>query len=253
MKFYPVYYFTLACPTIEKAQEMIDKYVEKSKIIGVQLDMPSNDPYGETDFVKKMMADALEKYKGNYQPFMDAIKNIRKKHPGLVLHIVVYPDVIDSFGIEKFTQFCGDIGAFTVRSAGTETYTDYIKYLNDHGIYTSDDISYFMPEEDIQRCTGTKGIIHMRTKTKTESPNRGFETWEQRIKYVRSKGITARIFATADMKTAGNLEEAKKAGADGVYVGNVLMKLWNDESAGRCVIGAGAQQDLLPAGAQWGG
>ena len=227
MKFYPVYYFTMACPTIEKSLEMIDKYVEKCHIRGVQLDMPSTDPYGETDMVKARMAQGVANY--TYDDFMNAIREVRKKHPTLEIHIVVYPDVIDSIGIEKFTDFCKEINAFTVRIAGSETFVDYIKYLDDHGLLTSDYINYYMPEEDFERCQNTKGIIHIRTKRKTEAPNRGFETWEQRIPYIRNKGVTARLFATADMKTAEDLIAAREGGADGVYVGNVLMNLWDDE------------------------
>lgn len=230
MKFYPVYYFTIACPTIEKTMEMIDSYVEKCHIRGIQIDMPSSDPYGETDMVKQRMAKALESC-GGYDTYMDAIRAVRKKHPTLELHIVVYPDVIDAIGIERFTVFCKEVEAFTVRIAGTETFQDYINYLDTHGIVTSDCINYAMPEEDIERCRATKGIIHMRTKRKTEAPNRGLETWEQRLRYVRDKGVTARIFATADMKTAEDLIAARDAGADGVYVGNVLMNLWDNEEA----------------------
>lgn len=231
MKFYPVYYFTLACPTIERTLEKIDQYVEKANVRGIQIDMPSGDPYGETDMVKAMMAKCISDYNGNYDAYMDAIRSIRKKHENLEIHVVVYPDVVERIGIEKFTEFCKEISAFTVRIAGTEVYEHYISYLDAHGVITSDCINYAMPEEDIKRCCNTKGIIHMRTKRKTEAPNRGLETWEQRLNYVREHGVTARIFATADMKTAQDLINARDAGADGVYVGNVLMNLWDDEEA----------------------
>lgn len=231
MKFYPVYYFTLACPTIERTLEKIDQYVEKANVRGIQIDMPSRDPYGETDLVKAMMAKCIADYNGNYDAFMDAIRGIRKKHEKLEIHVVVYSDVVETIGIEKFTDFCKEINAFTVRIAGTETFEDYISYLDDHGVITSDCINYSMPDEDVQRCRNTKGIIHMRTKRKTEAPNRGLETWEQRLNYVRDHGVTARVFATADMKTAQDLINAREAGADGVYVGNVLMNLWDNEEA----------------------
>jgi len=228
MKFYPVYYFTIACPTVEKTMEMIDKYVEKCHIRGVQIDMPSSDPYGETDMVKRRMAEALEQG-GGYDGYMDVFRKVRAKHPELEIHVVVYPDVVDAIGIEKFTDFCKEINAFTVRIAGTETFEDYNNYMDSHGLVTSDCINYAMPDEDVERCRNTKGIIHMRTRRKTEAPNRGLETWEQRIKYVRERGVSARIFATADMKTADDLIVAREAGADGVYVGNVVMNLWNNE------------------------
>lgn len=229
MKFYPVYYFTLACPTIETTLRKIDEYVERENIIGIQIDMPSKDPYGETDMVKAMMARCLSDYNENYDLYMESILSVRKKHENLQIHIVVYPDVVAAIGIEKFVKFCKNANAYTVRIAGTEVFPDYVSALNDAGLPVSDSINYFMPEEDIERCKSTTGIIHMRTRRKTEAPNRGLETWKDRIAYVRNKGVTARIFATADMKTAADLITAREGGADGVYVGNVLMNLWNDE------------------------
>ena len=231
MKFYPVYYFTLACPTIERTLDMVDQYVEKCGVQGIQIDMPSGDPYGETDMVKAMMAKCLADHHGDYNVFMDAIRGIRAKHPGLEIHVVVYPDVVDAIGLEKFTEFCREINAFTVRIAGTDPCAESIRYLNGHGQITSDCIGYYMPEEDIERCRSARGIIHMRSRRKTDAPNRGLETWAQRIAYVRGRGVSARIFATADMKTAQDLAVAREAGADGAYVGNVLMNLWNDEEA----------------------
>ena len=231
MKFYPVYYFTLACPTIERTLEKVAQYVEKAGVRGIQIDMPSRDPYGETDMVKAMMAKCLEDYGGNYDAYMDAIRGIRRKYADLEIHVVVYPDVVECIGIEKFTDFCKEINAFTVRIAGTEVFEEYISYLDDHGVVTSDCINYSMPDEDVNRCRNTKGIIHMRTKRKTEAPNRGFETWEQRIGYLRSRGVQAPIFAIADMKGAQDILRAKDGGADGVIVGNVLMQLWNDPAA----------------------
>ena len=229
MKFYPVYYFTLACPTIEATLKKIDEYVEKEDVIGIQIDMPSKDPYGETDMVKSMMAKCLKDYNENYDLYMDSILSVRSKHKNLQIHIVVYPDVVAEIGINKFVDFCKDVNAYTVRIAGTEVFPAYVDALKEAGLPVSDTINYFMPEEDIERCKNTTGIIHMRSKRKTEAPNRGLETWKDRIAYVRKKGVTARIFATADMKTADDLIAAKNGGADGVYVGNVLMNLWNDE------------------------
>ncbi len=231
MKFYPVYYFTLACPTIDRTLEKVDQYVAKAAVRGIQIDMPSADPYGETDMVKAMMAKCIADYNGNYDYYMDQIRSIRDKHKDLEIHVVVYPDVVATIGKEKFADFCKEIDAFTVRIAGTEVFPDYIECLKERGLPVSDTINYFMPEEDIERCRTATGIIHMRTRRKTEAPNRGLETWKDRIAYVRDKGVTARIFATADMKTADDLVVAREGGADGVYVGNVLMNLWNDEPA----------------------
>lgn len=229
MAFTVMYYISIACPTIERSLAMIDWYVAQGAD-NFQIDMPSFDPYGETDFIKSMMENALKK-NSNYDDYMDAFRAIRAKHPGIKLSVVVYKDVIDKIGIETFTAFCNEIGAYSVRQAGTDDRAENTAYMQAHGIYTVEGIGYAMHDAHIEPLVGKNNIVVMRTRRKTEAPNPGFETWEKRIGYVRDKGVTAPIYAIADMRTASDLKAAKAGGADGVIVGNVLMRLWDDESA----------------------
>ena len=229
MAFRVIYYISLACPTVERSLEMIEKYIQAGAN-SFQIDMPSHDPYGETDFVKKSMHNALAEH-GDYDFYMDTFRELRRRHPQLEISIVVYKDVIDEIGIEKFTDFCNEIGMYSVRLAGNDDREAYTKYMRDHGLYTVEGVGYYMPEEHIQAVLGRNNIVTLRTKRKTEAPNRGMETWEQRVGYLRSRGVTAPIFAIADMKGAEDILRAKNGGANGTIVGNVLMQLWDDEDA----------------------
>ena len=229
MAFRVIYYISLACPTVERSLEMIEKYIQAGAN-SFQIDMPSHDPYGETDFVKKCMHDALAAH-SDYDFYMDTFRKLRRRHPQLEISIVVYKDVIDEIGIEKFTDFCNEIGMYSVRLAGNDDREAYTKYMRDHGLYTVEGVGYYMPEEHVQAVLGRNNIVTLRTKRKTEAPNRGLETWEQRVGYLRSRGVTAPIFAIADMKGAEDILRAKNGGANGTIVGNVLMQLWDDEDA----------------------
>lgn len=229
MAFRVIYYISLACPTVERSLEMIEKYIQAGAN-SFQIDMPSHDPYGETDFVKKCMHDALAAH-SDYDFYMDTFRELRRRHPQLEISIVVYKDVIDEIGIEKFTDFCNEIGMYSVRLAGNDDREAYTKYMRDHGLYTVEGVGYYMPEEHVQAVLGRNNIVTLRTKRKTEAPNRGLETWEQRVGYLRSRGVTAPIFAIADMKGAEDILRAKNGGANGTIVGNVLMQLWDDEDA----------------------
>ena len=179
MAFRVIYYISLACPTVERSLEMIEKYIQAGAN-SFQIDMPSHDPYGETDFVKKCMHDALAAH-GDYDFYMDTFRELRRRHPQLEISIVVYKDVIDEIGIEKFTDFCNEIGMYSVRLAGNDDREAYTKYMRDHGLYTVEGVGYYMPEEHIQAVLGRNNIVTLRTKRKTEAPNRGMETWEQRV------------------------------------------------------------------------
>ena len=66
-----------------------------------QIDMPSKDPFSETDFVKELMKNSLID-DSSYDRYMDGIREIRRRHPQIDLHVVVYDDVVDSIGVEKF-------------------------------------------------------------------------------------------------------------------------------------------------------
>ena len=134
MAFQVIYYVSIACPTVERSLEMIEKYIEAG-CNSFQIDMPSHDPYGETDFVKKCMADALNAH-GDYQFYMDAFRALRRKHPDLQISIVVYKDVMDRIGIEAFTDFCLEIGMYSVRLAGNDEREAYTQYMRSHGLYT---------------------------------------------------------------------------------------------------------------------
>ena len=74
MKFTPIYYVCIACPTITRTKEMVDKYVERGAN-AFQIDMPSMDPFAETEFVKKMMKESL-KSGITYRDYMDGARDI---------------------------------------------------------------------------------------------------------------------------------------------------------------------------------
>lgn len=229
MSFKVIYYLSIACPTVEKTLEMYDQYVARGAT-SFQVDMPSSDPYGETDFIKKMMADALAAHP-NYDYYMDAFRKMRAMHPGIELSVVVYKDVMDAIGIEKFAEFCKEIDAFTVRLAGHDEREAYTKVLHEKGLKTVEAIDYYMSEAPIARAREATTFVTMRSKRKTEAPNPGLESWQDRVAHVRERGVTAPIFAVADMKTADNINAAKQGGASGTIVGNALMQLWDQDEA----------------------
>ena len=72
MGFTVVYYVCIACPTIERTIEMVDRYVAHGAK-AFQIDMPSKDPFSETEFVKKMMKESLSANL-TYDDYMNGIR-----------------------------------------------------------------------------------------------------------------------------------------------------------------------------------
>ena len=132
MKFRPVYYMISGWPSLEKTREMVRRYVEHG-VTALQFDMPGADPSRESAFIQQGMRHARALYGEDYDVFMDALRGIRCEFPELEIHLVVYPDVVERIGLERFGDFCQEIGIYSVLPGDK----DKMKYLSNRGIATA--------------------------------------------------------------------------------------------------------------------
>ena len=49
------------------------------------------------------------------------------------------------------------------------------------------------------------------------------------MKYIREAGVKAPVFGVTGISTVEELREVRDAGADGAYIGTIMMKLWDHE------------------------
>lgn len=226
MKFRPVFYIINGWPSIEKTKEMVDKYV-KHGVQALQFDMPSADPSRESEFIQTRMKHARELYGTGYQVYMDALREIRRKYPSLEIHLVLYPDVIETIGLEVFADFCKEIQVYSVLAMNLEM----MRYLNGQGIATAAFIGYDTSEEAIRLAKANDNqIVFLSNKNGRTQPREGLVTWMERVRYIREAGVNAPIFGVTGISTAEELKEVKEAGADGAYIGTIMMKLWEYET-----------------------
>lgn len=226
MGFHPVYYIINSWPSKEKTLEMVDKYAEHG-VNAVQIDMPSTNPWGESTYIQDRMKMAIDKYGLDYDFFMDVICEIRRRHPNLEIHQVLYNDIVDNIGIDKFADFCNKVGVYTVMVDNTDT----ADYLNEKGIRTTDFVMYYLPEEAILRAVKTKNLVMLRSNKDHPEwvPRDGMADWVSRVGYLRKRGVEGPIFAVAGLLTKEQLADVRTAKADGAYIGTALMKLWDRE------------------------
>lgn len=228
MSFTPIYYICIACPTVERTLEMVDKYIENGAK-AFQIDMPSRNPFAETEFVKAMMREAVESNL-DYAKYMDGIREIRRRHSGLELHIVVYNDVIDSIGLEPFRDFCKEIDAASLMIPGSSS--ENLLFLEISGFRVFRSIIHELPEVRIQlaEAVGEGGIISLRNKKPGEADKPGFETFAKKYDYVvNTRRVRSPIYSVFGISTPEELAAVKKTGARGAIIGNVLMRMWDDE------------------------
>lgn len=228
-KFKIIYYMTIACPTVERTLEMVDKYVKKG-VKSIQIDMPSSDPFAETDFVKKMMSGTL-KDGPDYGKYMDAVREIRRRHPGLELHLMSYPDVVESIGLEKYADFAKEVGVVSLMLCGDMPQER--AYFYGRGLPSSAHVEFTMPEEQIARaCDPSQrfSLVTMRNARVGQVPRPGLETWEARVRYLKEeRNCPYPLYVVGGILNPEMLREAKEAGVVGAYIGNVLMWEWDNE------------------------
>lgn len=227
MKFNPIYYICIACPTVERTLEMVDRYVEHGAR-AFQIDMPSNDPFDETEFVKAMMKESLDEV-NNYSHYMDGIREIRRRHPDLELHVVVYADVVDAIGIDNFIAFGKEIGVASYMIPGLSM--ENHRYIEEHGIRVFRFVAHEMDPEDVKFCAqgDENEYICIRNQKPGEIGRPGLQTWDEKYIYMREHGVKGKIYSVFGIKTKETLQNVKDSGADGAIIGNVLMHLWGDE------------------------
>lgn len=225
MKFRPVFYIISGWPSIEKTKQMVDKYVEHG-VSALQFDMPSANPSRESEFIQERMRHARDLYGERYDVYMDMLREVRMKYLNLEIHLVLYPDVIETIGLEKFADFCNEIGIYSVLVMEPEM----MKYLNGRGIATAAFIGYDTSENAIRLAKANDNqIVFLSNKNGRTQPRDGLVTWAERIKYIREAGVKAPVFGVTGISSAEELAEVKHAGADGAYIGTIMMKLWDDE------------------------
>lgn len=226
MKFRPVFYMISGWPSIEKTKEMVDKYIAHG-VCALQFDMPSADPSRESEFIQERMRHARQLYGGGYDVYMNAFREIRKKYPDLEIHLVLYPDVIRTIGLETFADFCLEIKVYSVLAMDIEI----MKYLNQRGIATATFIGYDTSDKAIEMAKEKDNqIVFLSNKNGRTKPREGVVTWSERVKFIRDAGVKAPVFGVTGISTAEELAEVKEAGADGAYIGTIMMKLWENES-----------------------
>lgn len=225
MKFRPVYYMITGWPSMEKTREMVRRYVEHG-VTALQFDMPAADPSREAQFIQDGMRHVRKLYGEKYDVFMDALREIRREFPALEIHLVVYADVVDSIGLERFGDFCVEIGAYSVLAGDKAK----MEYLNTRGISTAAFIGYDTSDKAIEAAKqNDRQIVFVSNANGRTQPREGLVTWAERIGYIRAHGVKAPLFGVTGIKTPEELQKVKEAGADGAYIGSIMMQMWNDE------------------------
>ena len=218
-------YLSNGYPTIESSITMAKDYIEAGCDI-IEVDFPSSDPYLEGEYIANRMKEALVAC-NDYSKYMDGIIEIKNSHPNTRFILLSYENTILEIGVDSFIKFCVDNDMMDLIYVGSHNEEVKNKMI-ESGIKISCYVQFHMDESEIQAALSSNGFVYMQAKPITNNINPKFPTLMHCIEHLKSLGIKREIYCGVGIYAPEDIEMAKNAGADGVFVGSTVLKLQTD-------------------------
>lgn len=217
-------YLSNGYPTIESSIEMAKIYSEAGCDI-IEIDFPSHDPYLEGEFIADRMKKALQNC-DDYDKYMEGIKKIKEQNPGTKILLMVYGNTIEKIGDDKFISFCLENNLRDIIFVGDNS--ELLSKLIDSGLKISCYIQFHMPQDEVKAAVESNGFVYMQSKPINGNINEKYPTLKACIDHLKSLGIDREIYCGVGIRNVDDIKMAKDAGADGVFVGSTVLKLYDD-------------------------
>lgn len=218
-------YLSNGYPSIEAAVDVAADYVEAGCDI-IEVDFPAANPFLEGEYIAARMKAALESC-DDYGKYMEGIKRMKDNHPGIKFIIVVYESTITSVGTACFLDFCVRNNIYDIIYVGGDDQQIKNELIN-NGMKISCYVQFHMPEEEIKAALESNGFVYMQAKPTGNNINPEYPTLKDCISELKRRGIDREIYAGVGIYTTEDVQMAKAAGADAVFVGSTILKLQND-------------------------
>lgn len=219
-------YLSNGYPTLEESKERALRYVKNGVEI-IEADFPAEDPYLDNDLLKSRIFKARENTT-NYEDYMEAIIDLHKELPNIELMINIYERTLLVIGVDRFAEFMKEINTNAFLLAGNE-FPELRKQLEDKGLFMSSFVTRAMHEEDLKLAGESNGFIYMEGFGDETKYSAKYPELKDCIQKVRSIiGNERKINCGIGVHTPELLKEVYDAGADGVFLGSMVIKLEDD-------------------------
>lgn len=221
-------YLSNGYPTIEDTISRCSDYAAAGADV-IEVDLPARNPYLESELIAGRMRSALEKC-DSYDEYLEGIQKMRYFHPDRKFLIVVYEDTIKEIGVQKYIDFCLRSEIKDVIVVGSE---DKIlkPLLMEKGICVSCYVQFHMPENELEEAVKSNGFIYLQAKPVENHINPDYPTLKECINHIRELGISRNIYCGVGIHTLEDIEMTKDAGANGAFVGKVILENDNNREA----------------------
>lgn len=231
MAFELVCYLNFGYPTIADGLRDAEIYYQNG-CRALQLDIPSRDPYLEHDFIQERMRICLE-HEPDYQKYFDAIIEFHHQHPDVALYFMLYENTVEELGVDRIVQFCKKAGICSASYVGSNE--QIRNSFEAQGVGLCCYVQFHLPEDEIAFARKSNGPVLLQAKS-VGKIGHNCSSFAEGLQYLRTAGITGRIYASVGIKTPEDIVTVRRAGADGAFIGSVLMqRLDNAKQFGACL------------------
>lgn len=221
-------YLSNGYPSIAASKEMAQQYVEAGCDV-IEIDFPAHNPYLESPYLADRMQKALLAC-NDYTKYMQGMAEVKKQLPHTKFILLAYEATVEEIGYDSFVAFCKENGFEDMILVGLTGDTIKNKLIQD-GIRVSCYIQFQMLEEEIESAKKSNGFVYMQGKPNDDIINPQYPALKDCVRHLRKLGIERPIYCGVGIHTPDDVEMAKEAGADGVFVGSTILKLQQDVPA----------------------
>lgn len=225
-----IYYINFGVPSISYSKAMIEYYLSCGANC-FQLDLPTRHPNQEieNDYIMKRMKTALMNC-ADFTQYLDTIRYLKKENPKMDIEMTIYEDTLEEIGVERFIAFCKEAGIDCLSLIEGKLKNNLMKKLRESGIKLLHPMIADAKEEEVNRVLKYREpvilLLESGVTTKTQFD---LKTIANTVSILHAKGNTEPVFATMGIKTPEKVKELQACGVEGVYIGSVLMQLWEDK------------------------
>lgn len=215
-------------PTLEDSAKMAHTYVE-SGVDTIEIDFPSRNPFLESELIAGRMAKALEVC-DDYDRYMEEMAEVKRSLPNTEFILMVYENVVEEIGVEKFIKFCLDNDYLDIILVGLKD--DTIKnQVIEAGLRVSCYVQFHLPEDEVAYALASNGFTYLQAVPAEGQATPEHPTLKSCIDYLRERGLKNPIYCGVGVHTPEVAAKVKDAGADGAFIGSTILKLQDDPEA----------------------
>lgn len=226
-------YLSNGYPSLEESTKRGIDFVEAGVDV-LEADLPSTDPYLDSPFLQKRIFAALDK-EADYEKYMESLLSLRKKLPNTEFLVNIYVETLDQIGLERFISFMRDLKENQVLLVG-DGYDNLRKGLEDAGLYASSYVTRQMRKEELELAQRANGFVYMQAFWNDDENSKEYPTIKACVKKVREIiGPDRQIYCGVGIHTPEKLREVYEAGADGAFLGSIVLEIEGYQDQLNCI------------------